>query len=78
MTVLWSMVKQKKKEEHLTGLHNHSVEWYAVFTSTILTALFIGVTGLLTATLIMTPFGSRYHVDVEEALSSVLLRGPPG
>jgi len=65
-----------EEEERLTGRHETKRslrEWSAVFTSTILTFLLIGVTGLLTATLIMSahdaslaPFGNRYYVDGEK------------
>lgn len=65
-----------EEEERLTGRHETKrslKEWSAVFTSTILTFLLIGITGLLTLTLIMTahdatlvPFGTRYYVDGEK------------
>lgn len=65
-----------EEEERLTGRHETKRslrEWSAVFTSTILTFLLIGVTALLTATLIMNshdaslvPYGTRYYVDGEK------------
>ncbi|RPB19846.1 hypothetical protein L211DRAFT_863492 [Terfezia boudieri ATCC MYA-4762] len=74
-----------EEEERLTGRHETKRtlrEWSAVFTSTILTFLLIGVTALLTLTLIMTahdtsltPFGSRYYVDGEKYQVHVFCEG---
>ena len=74
-----------EEEERLTGRHETKRtlrEWSAVFTSTILTFLLIGVTALLTLTLIMTahdtsltPFGSRYYVDGEKYQVHIFCEG---